>query len=135
MKTEARFDRDALDAMYEASNQVPCIAEKLKGVSLEQFKASLSGHAILGFYRGEKCIGGCIYKDSQGHISILDGYKRLWCNKETMKAFWELWTRDGPNVFTWADMRNHEGINFLEKLGLKPTERKGLLVKYEGYHV
>jgi hypothetical protein len=134
MKTEARYDRKALETIFLASMQVPCIKEKLAGFTEQQFINALNDHEVLGFYRGDLCIGGCVWKNGIGHISILQAYKRLWCNRETLKEFWILWTRNGPHVKTTVDKRNPEGIRFLDKLGLKPTAISGYLITYEGDH-
>lgn len=133
MHTVARFDRSALATILAAAIAVPCIAEKVGGLSQEEISERLADWTVLGFYRGAECIGGCIYRASEGHIAVLPEHKHHWANKQTVKAVVDLWRSDGRRVATTVDSRNEEGLRFVRKLGLEPIRENGNSIRFEGY--
>ncbi len=125
---EARKDRGGLEAAFTASMATPCVAEKLAGTTFRQFAERVRDMRCLSFYADGKPIGAAIFQDNIGHIGILQAWHGKWASRRMMRAISDAW---GVNPVALVDIRNDKALQFTARLGLRPVEQEGQIVRFQ----
>lgn len=125
---EARKDRGGLEAAFEASMATPCVAEKLAGTTFREFASRVRGMRVLSFYDGSEPIGAAVFHENYGHIGILQKWHGRWANRRVINAISDAW---GANPQALVDVRNDKALLFTARLGLKPEEQDGYMVRFK----
>ncbi len=125
---EARLDRGGLEVAFAASMATPCVAEKLAGTTFRQFAERVREMRVLSFYDDGKPIGAAVFQNNIGHIGISPEYHGKWASRRTMRAISEAW---GNNPVALVDVRNEKALEFTARLGLRPVEQEGQMVRFQ----
>lgn len=124
----ARRDRGGLEAAFNASLETPCVAEKLKGTTFDEFAERIKGMRVLSFYDGDKPIGAAVFHDQFGHIGIDYAYHGRWASRSVVRAIMDEW---GVDRAAMVDERNEKALRFTMRLGLVPVVREGYMVRFQ----
>lgn len=122
------MDDGGLKAAFEASMETPCVAEKLKGTTFEQFSERVRGMKVLSFYAGEEPIGAAVFQGDIGHIGVLQKYHGRWANKGVMRSIMLAW---GDSPAALVDVRNEKALKFTAQMGLRPVIQEGNMVTFQ----
>lgn len=126
--TETRLDRGGLKTAFDAALRVPCILEKMRGVSFERFDQSLRDAKVMSFYRDGEPIGAAVFVLGQFHIAIDERYHGRWATRSTIQAIEREW---GEAPVALVDCRNAKALRFAVRLGFERKKQEGNMVRFE----
>lgn len=124
---EARLDTGGLEVAFKASMAVPCVARKLSGTSYAEFFSRVQGMKVLSLYSENKPIGAVVFQGSIAHFGVDKKFHGKWASRGTLKKLFDAW---GDNRQGIVDVENFQAVKFAHRLGLKPVEQIGNMVRF-----